>query len=153
MKNTLIAFSLLFSFSLSVSANEFEIQKGQCIDAAKIVKNQDYEFFKQIAPLKVRAEEQAIKRLVDKQNAKYTKSRYAGIKNFSIKDYELVEDPQKHRISVVRKSVEKWQASQVLKVNYTFETTVVRSNQEQTIGGYCLFALIGNDWYMTNLLK
>ncbi|WP_448546481.1 hypothetical protein [Thalassotalea fusca] len=151
MKNTLLLLPLLFSSF--VSANNFETQKAQCIDAANIVKNQDYEAFKQIAPLKVRAEEQAIKRLVDKQNDKYTKSRYAGIKNFLIKDFELVEEPQSHRVSVVRRSVEKWQASQVLKVNYAFDTTVVRTNKEQSVGGFCLFALIDDAWYMTNLLK
>lgn len=153
MKNKLFAFMVLLSLPLTGLANDFEAQKAQCIAATNIVINQDYETFKQIAPLKVRTKDQAIKRLVDKQNAKYTKSRYASINNFLIKDFELLEKPQNHRISVVRKAAEKWQASKVLKVNYVFNTTVVRTNKEQTIGGYCLFGLIDNVWYMTNLLK
>ena len=88
-----------------------------------------------------------------RQNKKYTKSRYAGISNFAIKDYELVADPKSHKVMAVRSNVEKWQASQVLKVNYTFDTRIVRTDKEQSVGGYCLFALVDNAWYMTNLLK
>ena len=151
MKQLLFTLPLFCSFSLL--AGDYDAQKAHCVSAASIVKNQDYDAFKQLVPLKIKGEEQAIKRLVDKQNKKYTKSRYAGISNFTIKDYELVADPKSHKVMAVRSNVEKWQASQVLKVNYTFDTRSVRTDKEQSVGGYCLFALVDNAWYMTNLLK
>lgn len=153
MKNKLLTILALSSLSFPILASDFETQKEQCIDAVNIVKDKDYEAFKKIAPLKVRNEEQAIKRLIDKQHNKYTKSRYAGIENFLIKDVELVTEPENHRTSAIRKSATKWQASQILKVNYVFDTKIVRTSKEQSVGGFCLYALIDNDWYMTNLLK
>jgi len=151
MKHALWTLSILYS-STAFTA-DFNQQKSHCIDAANIVKNQNYDAYKQLIPEQIRGKKGAIKRLVDKQNDKYTKSRYAGINNFLIEDYELVENPENHRSRTVRNSFQKWQTTQVLKVNYKFDTTVVRTNKPQSIGGYCLFAFINDEWYMTNLLK
>lgn len=151
MKYALWTLSVLYS-STAFTA-DFNQQKSHCLDAANIVKNQNYGAFLQLIPEQIRGKEGAIKRLVDKQNDKYTKSRFAGINNFFIEDFELVEDPESHRSRSVRNSFQKWQTTQVLKVNYKFDTTVVRTNKPQSVRGYCLFAFIDDEWYMTNLLK
>ncbi len=146
-------YKFILGISITISghlhAADFSTQKQQCLNSAKIVMAKDYAAFKAISPKKVAHEDEAIRRYVDKVHKKYTQRRYKGIKNFKVYDATLIREPQNERSYTVRNAPEKWNASQVLLVAYTFDTTTVKYNKQQTIKGKCQFGLINNNWYIT----
>lgn len=147
-------FCVVCFFSLShVYASEYSEQENQCATASDIVTNQDYDTFKLFLPEVLSNNTSALERLVTKQHNKYFGSRYNGIANFKTTDYELIKQPQSHKVSSVRRSHEKWGATKLLRIRYTFDTTIVRTQKEQSVGGYCEFGYIDDNWYMLNLLK
>jgi len=137
----------------SAHSAEYNDQKTQYLAASNIVQNQDYDEFKSLLPAVLASNDAALIRLVDKQHKKYFGSRYNGIANFKTIDFELIEQPQDHSVASVRRSVEKWGATKMLRVKYSFDTTIVRTQKEQSVGGYCEFGYLDDNWYMLNLLK